>query len=36
MSDPLELDLQVVLDHPVVILGTELQSSARAACALNF
>lgn len=34
-SDPLELDLHVILSHPPWVLGTELDASARAASVLN-
>jgi hypothetical protein len=34
-TGPLELELQVVLSCPVLVLGTELRSSARAGSALN-
>lgn len=35
VSDPLDLDLQVVMRHPAWVLGMELRSSARAVYALN-
>lgn len=36
VSDPLELELQVVVNHAVWVLGTKLGSFARAVSALNF
>ena len=35
ISEPLELELQVVVSHPVWVLGTKLGSSARATNAFN-
>jgi len=35
MTDPLELDLQVVSTHPVLVLETQLQSPAGTVCALT-
>lgn len=35
MSDPLELDLQAIVNHPAWVLGAKLQSFARAVCALQ-
>jgi len=34
-SDALELKLQAVVSHPILALGTELRSYARAALSLN-
>lgn len=34
-TDPLKLELQVVSSHPIQALGTQLQSSWKAVCALN-
>lgn len=33
--DPVELELQVVVSHPMWVLGTRLGSSSRAVCALK-
>jgi hypothetical protein len=35
MLDPLELELLVVVDHQIWVLGTEHRSSGRAVCAFN-
>lgn len=35
VSDPLELELEVVVSPLMWVLGTELGSSARTACILN-
>lgn len=34
-SDPLELESQVIVNHLTWVLGTELMSSLKDACALN-
>jgi hypothetical protein len=36
VSDPLDLELLVVLSHPVWMLGTELRFSERAVFSFNF
>lgn len=33
--NPLDLELEVVVSHPMLVLGNELESSARAVGALN-
>jgi hypothetical protein len=35
MLDPLELELQVGVSHPVWVLRTKLRASGRAECILN-
>ena len=36
MLASLEMELQEVVSYPVQVLGTELRSSAKVACTLNF
>jgi hypothetical protein len=35
-SDPLEIELQVVVSHLTWVLGTELRSSGRTVCSFNY
>lgn len=35
VQDPLTMELQVVVNHPIWILEIEFRSSARAACTLH-
>lgn len=36
LSDPLELELQVVMSHPMWVLGTEFELPAKTECVLHF
>lgn len=36
LSDPLELELQVVMRHPMWVFGTEFELPAKTECVLNF